>query len=51
MRFFPPQQLETEESCGIFSKDLFLDSLRHVAPLAPASDVVLFRGWVAVWEV
>src|SRR5439155_16819355 len=43
--------LETKEALGIFAKNLFLDSLRHIAPLAPASDVVLFGGRVAVREV
>jgi len=36
---------------GVFAKDLLLDSFRHIAPLAPATDVVLFRGGIAVREV
>src|SRR4030095_9496781 len=43
--------LETKEAFGVFAKDLFLDSLRHIAPLAPASDVVFFCRGVAVREV
>ena len=43
--------LEAKEAFSVFAKDLFLDSLRHIAPLAPASDVVFFCGGVAVREV
>src|SRR5438034_3299313 len=43
--------LEMKEAFGVFAKKLFLDSLRHIAPLAPASDVVFFCGGVAVREV
>src|SRR4029077_1081365 len=40
-----------KEAFCVFTKNLFLDSLRHIASLAPASDVVLFGGGVAVREV
>src|SRR5437016_7727413 len=43
--------LEAKEAFSVFAKDLFLDSLRHIAPLAPASDVVFFCGGIAVREV
>src|SRR5262245_32444644 len=44
-------RLEAKEALGVFAKDFFLDSLRHIVPLAPAGDVVFFCGGVAVREV
>src|SRR4029077_6445170 len=43
--------LEMKEAFGVLAKDLLLDSLRHIAPRAPASDVVFFCGGVAVREI
>src|SRR5262249_26030741 len=43
--------LDTKKPLGVFAKDLLLDSFRHIAPLTPATDVVLFRGGIAVREV
>src|SRR5215475_1125773 len=40
-----------ERTVGVFAENLLLDSLRHITPLAPATDVVLFRRGIAVREV
>src|SRR5262245_63291592 len=45
-----PFSLDTKKPLGVFAKDLLLDSFRHIAPLTPATDVVLFRGGIAVKE-
>src|SRR5215470_5533163 len=43
--------LEAKKAFGVLAEDLLFHSLRHVASLAPASDVVFFRRGIAVRKV